>query len=122
MVQINEHQHANRVGVCSGVSAGIFVSGQGYFQAVHQQLPVGQLRQRVVESQVLDLVFSRLAFGDVTRHGNPMGQAAIEIIDRHNVQLDPVQFAVFLVVDQLCPDRLRLQQRCTNPVEFRALR
>ena len=42
--------------------------GQGLLQAIHQQAPVGQARQRVVEGEVTNLLFSGFALAQV-HHG-----------------------------------------------------
>ena len=67
VVQVDEHQRA---------FARPVIVGQRLVQPVQQQLAVGQLGQRIVEGQVLDLFLGRLALGDVAAHRHPMRELA----------------------------------------------
>ena len=46
-------------------------------QAVPQQNPVGQAGQRIVVSELLDLLFRLFAFGDVLHHGHEIIHDAV---------------------------------------------
>ena len=87
-------------------------------QPVQQELPVGQLRERVVERQVLDLLLGRLALGDVAADRHPVRELARLVPHRRDFQVDPEGFAAFLVVDQVDAHRLPLLQRRADVVEF----
>ncbi len=96
--------------------------GQRGVQPVHQQLAVGQLGQRVVEGQVLDLLFGELALGDVAADRHPVGQLALPVPDRRHVQVHPERLAVLAVVDQVHPRRAPLLHRRADAIQCRALR
>ena len=69
LVHVNEHQRtlAPRMGLL----------GQHMLQPVHQQQPVGQGSQGIVERQLVNGVGRCLALGDITPHGHPVGQLAL---------------------------------------------
>jgi hypothetical protein len=79
---------------------------QRHLQPVLQQAAVGQLGERVVEGQPLDLVFSRLALGDVAHGGYIVADAAV--VTQYGADAEPfrVDFPVFTPVPDFalpCP-------------------
>jgi len=81
VVQVDEQQRP--------VLAGAGTFGERALQAVEQELAVGQVGQRIVESQVTDHVLGRLALGDVAADGHPVRDLVTGRFDRHHFQLDP---------------------------------
>ena len=90
-------------------------------QPVHEPPAVRQLRQGVIKRQALDFVLCGFALGDVARHGNPVRQAAGDIIHWHDIEFQPEYLAALFVIDQLRANRLRLVKRRANPVKLGAL-
>ena len=93
VVQVDEHQ---RPGL-----AGALALGQGGFQALDQQQPVGQLGQRVEERQVVDFFVGLFARGHVAAHRHPVGDLAVGSAHGHRVQVHPVGGAVAVLQQHL---------------------
>ena len=98
VVEVDEHQRADRMVARRG--------GQQVADAVHQQAPVGQARQHVVEGQAVDVRFRFLALVDFALDSHPVRLPAIRIRERHQFRLDPVRLAGLVVVQQFRPGRL----------------
>jgi len=73
---------------------------QRLLQAVDHEPPVGQLCQRVIKGELLDLVFSQLALGNVGKCHNVVGNLAGFILYRG----DREPLGVFLAILALAPD------------------
>ncbi len=86
---------------------------QRVVQAVHQQLAIWQLRQRVVESQMLDFPLRYLAPGDVTAHRHPVRKEETGLFGhRNDIDLHPEMAAIFFVGNDFRLHRLALM-KCT---------
>ena len=71
---------------------------QRHLQPVQQQAAVGQLGERVVKGQPLDLVFRCLALGDVAHGADVMTDLAIVAQHRADAQPFRVDFAVLAAI------------------------
>jgi hypothetical protein len=67
-------------------------------QAVQEQAAIGQAGELVVESQLRDLVFGRLAFGDVGKGADVVGDLALSITYRSDAQPFRKDFAALAPV------------------------
>jgi len=83
MVQIEKQHGAVLPGACAG--------GDGVMEAIHQQAPVGQMRERVVEREEFDLRLGTLAIRDVAEVDRQALRGGI------GIDLEPA-FAAWVVV------------------------
>ena len=93
MVQVQAQQGPLQTGAGAG--------GKRLLQPVHHQAAVGQVRERVVEGQVLNLARGGCALGDIAQRGHVMGQRAVAVrhgSDGHEMQ---VHLAALAAVPQL---------------------
>ena len=90
IVQIEQHQCA--------VAAVPGAAGQSLPQAFEHQAAVGQPGQRIVESQMPDLVLRRLAQGDIGKGGDIVGNRTARAL--HCRDIDPawIDFTAFAAV------------------------
>ena len=98
VVEVDEHQRTDFMVARRG--------GQQVGDAVHQQAPVGQARQHVVEGQAVDVRFRSLALVDFAFDSHPVRLPAVRIRKRHQFRFDPVRLAGLVVVQQFRPGRL----------------
>ena len=73
----------------------------GERQAVVEEQPVGQVRQRIVKGEVLDLLLGPLALGDVDRRALDDRQAAVGPLDEVLALEDPDEAAVLALQAEL---------------------
>src|SRR3990167_7422556 len=91
---------------------------QATLRAVHQHAAVGQSGERVIKRQLANLVFGRLALGDVNERRHVVGNPAIVVRNRRNMHLLRVDFAVLAAVPDLAlPMALLLQHLIQCRVE-----
>ena len=91
-------------------------AGERLLQTVAEQATVGQLGQSIVIGEVLDLLFRRLALGDVDQRSDVMGDVAVVALDRRGGQPRRKNLSGFAPVQDLAlpgslareaiPDRL----------------
>ena len=82
----------------------------------------GLEQRRVALLAVNQRLLGQLAARDVALHGNPVGETASGIGNRHDVKLNPEGPAAFGVVDQLGPNRLPFPEGYAHAVKFGPLR
>ena len=93
VVQVDEHQ-------------GTRALRPPLLQPLQQQQAIGQPGQRIVKGQMVNLVFGRLALGDVASHRHPVAEFARRCEHRHNLQFNPEPGAALLAYHQLAANLL----------------
>ena len=86
----------------------------GLLQAVAEQRAVGQVGQRVVKRQVVELRLVAHQFGDVLARGNEVRDPALIILQRQDGLVLEVVRAIAFLVQQHIAEGAALQQACPH--------